>query len=287
MSRDLTSRDLTSRDFLPFDLNDTVSATWRRRLAGPDGTRVHWRTKTHYYRAAARLLRDRPTQPLGWRDIVGAVRPRGSRSTFYEVTGPGSKHALMDEFEATGQADSLQIALFFRRENAVEQLIDETKVWSYWPFREGWVSACHSEPDITVARATDALVVVLSAWARREPELAAALDHGPPACAVEDLTRLHRGQLPALRASATLKRAMLSVAGPSGDLLDLDGEPEVDPRSPAQSPIEPPVPENLLVGLAENIYALHRETPRMAPADARTIRETMLVLMADAVGQAG
>jgi hypothetical protein len=278
------SKDSTSRESLPFDLDDTISATWRRRLAGPDGTRVHWRTKTHYYRAAARLLRDRPTQPLGWRDVVDAVRPRGSRSTFYEVTGPGSKHALMDEFAASGKADSLQIALSFRRENAVEQLIDETKVWSYWPFREGWVSACHTEPDISVARATDALVVVLGAWARREPELAAALDHGPPACAVEDLIRLHRGQLPAIRASATLKRAIRAVAGPAGDLLDADGEPEIDPRPPVGPPIGP---EDLLVGLAEHIYALHRETPRMPPADAHTIRESMFVLMADAVGQAG
>lgn len=279
-----------SRDFLPFDLNDTISATWRRRLAGPEGTRVHWRTKTHYYRAAARLLRERPAQPLGWRDVVEAVRPRGSRSTFYEVTGPGSKHALMDEFQATGQTDSLQIALSFRRENAVEQLIDETKVWSYWPFREGWVTTCHSAPGMTVTRATDAMVVVLGDWAQREPELAAALDHGPPACAVEDLVRLHRGQLPAIRARACLREAMLSLSGPAGDLLDVDGEPEVELRPPIQPAVgaDPSAAaDELIVGLAETIYALHRETPRLAPVDARTVRETMYALMADAIGRAG
>jgi hypothetical protein len=277
---------------MPFDLDDTISARWRRRLAGPDGTRVHWRTKTHYYEAAAKLLRDRPAHPLGWREVVEAVDPKGSRSTFYEVTGPGSKHALMDEFQTAGQTDSLQIVLSFRRENAVEQLIDETKVWSYWPFREGWVTTCQGAPDMTVGRATDAMVAVLGHWAQSEPELAAALDHGPPACAVEDLIRLHHRQLPAIRASAALRDALRSVAGPAGDLLDVDGEPEVELQPPIQPPIVPSVEalaaaDELIVGLAETIYALHRETPRLAPVDARTVRETMSALMADAIGQAG
>lgn len=277
---------------MPFDLDHTIAASWRRRLAGPDGTRVHWRTKIHYYEAAAKLLRARPAHPLGWRDVVDAVAPKGSRSTFYEVTGPGSKHALMDEFQAAGATDSLQIVLSFRRENAVDQLIDETKVWSYWPFREGWVSTCRSAPDIDVSRATDGLVAVLAHWARSEPELAAALDHGPPACAVEDLVTLHSGQLAAIRASATLRDALRSAAGPAGELLDVEDEPEIELRPPIQPPIERSAEalvaaDELIVGLAETIYALHRETPRLAPVDARAVRETMSALMADAIGRAG
>jgi hypothetical protein len=211
---------------LPFDLNDTISATWRRRLAGPDGARVHWKTKTTYYKAVARLLRERPGTMLSWRDVIEAAIPQGSRSTFYEVTGPRSKHALIDRFLDPNQPSSLQLALVFRRPSAVEQLIDEAKVWSYWPYRDRWMSACYAAPELTLSQASDAMIAGLTVWARREPALAAALDYAPPVCAAEDLIRLHRGPLPAIRAVAVLRQGMRSAAGP-----EAEGDPAFGPAA--------------------------------------------------------
>jgi hypothetical protein len=246
---------------LSFDLTDTITENWHRRLAGADGTRVHWRTKTQYYRATADLLRTRPGRAPSWRDIVAAVLPRGSRSTFYEVTGPASKHALLDNFLSTDRADALQIALTFRRHSAVDQLIDETKVWSYWPARARWLRSCQGRADMTFVRATDALLVALGEWARQEPALAAALDNAPPICAVEDLVRLHGGRLPAIRAIATLRQAM-AVAGPAEEAIDPDP------------------------GLITEIQSLDQR-PARAAVDADIVHETMFVLAADAMGRHG
>lgn len=268
-----------SQEPLPFELGDTITAAWHQQVAGPDGARAHWRTKVRYYQAVARLLRTSPG-PVTWQDVVATTRPRGSRSTFYEVTGPRSKRALIDDFVELGESDSLQIALAYRRHNAVDQLIDEAKVWSYWPYREGWVSACRSAPDLTVGRATDAMIAVLGEWAHQDPALAAALGHAPPICAVEDLIRLGNRQLPAIRAQATLREAMLSVLSPGGGRPDHDVDPDLGPHRPVDAGT---TAHTLVLRLAETIYALRREAVDLAPRDVRTIRDTIAVLFADAV----
>jgi hypothetical protein len=164
----------------------TVAARWRRRLL----TTRHWRTKAAYYRAVTDLLESRPDRPLTWRSVVAAVRPAGSRTTFYDVTGPKARHPLVREFIAAEHINALQIALRYKRSNAVEQLIDETKVWSYWPYRETWL--CGDQAD---RAGRDALVEVVSEWARSHPQLASALDYAPPASAVEDLLHVNEGRL--------------------------------------------------------------------------------------------
>src|SRR2546430_8266897 len=118
----------------PFE--ETVSARWRQQLAGVRATeRRHWRTKIAYYHAVSRLLAGGVSRPA-WFDVIDAVEPKGSRSTFYEVTGAHAKHALIDELRAQDGAESLQLAYCYRRENAVDQLIDEAKVFTYWSYRE-------------------------------------------------------------------------------------------------------------------------------------------------------
>lgn len=270
-----------SPDPAQLDLNNTVSAKWRRRLTG-DRTeeKTHWRTKTAYYRAVAELIATRPRPLLTWRSIIGAVRPSGSRSTFYEVTGPRAKHALMHDIVAAASTDSLQLALCYQRGDAVNQLIDETKVWSYWPYREGWLAQGRENPDNRAS--VDSLLAVVATWARRNPELAAALDHAPPACAVEDLVVLHRGQLPAMRAVATLGQTMQAVVGPQGDMVDAAFGPlhELDITHRHSS-----TADSLIVGLAEQIYAMEREFTRLAPADTSAERMLATSLLLDAASQ--
>jgi hypothetical protein len=190
------------------DLHSTVIATWYARLAGnPSPRRNHWHTKTLYYQAVAELLSARPGQPLTWKSIVGAARPHGRRSTFYEVAGGRARHRMVGDLIEDGRNDSIQIALGYLRTDPVEQLIDETKVWSYWPFRHYLLNRVIS-PDMTVAATADALIRTVVVWGRRNKGLAAAIGHSPPACAVEDLTLIHDGQLAASRAASRLTDAL-------------------------------------------------------------------------------
>jgi hypothetical protein len=186
------------------DLRQTVIGRWHRRLA--DNTsprRNHWQTKVVYYQAAADLLGGRPGQPLTWKSIVAAARPRGCRSTFYEVAGAHARHRMVDDLIADGRPDAVQIALRYLRTDPVEQLIDETKVWSFWSHRQQLLGRRLTE-ETTREGMESALVDALTAWARTNPALAAAVGYAPPACAVEDLTVLHDGQLAGMRAAGRL-----------------------------------------------------------------------------------
>jgi len=190
------------------DLRHTVIGTWHRRLAGNKSPRRnHWQTKTVYFQAAAELLAAPPGPPLTWKNIVGAARPRGCRSTFYEVAGAHARHRMVGDLIADGRPDSIQIALRYLRADPVEQLIDETKVWSFWPYRQHLLSR-RLTAAMSRAQQEEALTGAVTAWARQHGPLAAATGHAPPACAVEDLTVLHEGRLAATRAAGRLTEAL-------------------------------------------------------------------------------
>lgn len=269
-----------------FDLNQTIAAAWRLRLMGdkPD-EKVHWRTKTAYYRAVMDLLAADHRRPLTWRVIVDAVLPKGSRSTFYEVTGPRSKHALLNEYVTASRSDTLQVALCYKRRSAVEQLIDETKVWAFWPYRQGWLHHRKQVGCVSVPDATDALIAVVAEWARRYPQLAAALDHSPPTCSVEDLVAINRGQLPAIRAHATLSDAMRRTAGASGDLVL--GVVDAARQGLPGTAVGPPTPDALVLDLAERIHAVTAEIGRSKPGEGNGAREVVAALLTDAVVRLG
>jgi hypothetical protein len=173
----------------------TVAASWQRRLR----TTRHWRTKAAYYRAVTDLLESQPDRPLTWRSVVAAVGMASGRTTFYDVTRPKGRPAPAREFIAAERISAVQIALRYKRSTAVEQLIDETKVWSYWPYRETWLGGDHAD-----RAGRDALVTVMSEWARSHPQLASALDYAPPASAVEDLLHVNDRRLSPLVAYTML-----------------------------------------------------------------------------------
>ena len=180
----------------------TVVAEWMRRLSeNTSPRRNHWHTKLIYYRAAADVLASPPRAPLNWRSIVDAAGARGCRSTFYEVAGAHARHRMVDELINDGSSDSIQIALRYLRSDPVEQLIDETKVWSFWAYRQRLL------PTLALLPADEAeaeLGETLIAWASRHPALARAVEHTPPACAVEDLTVIHKGLLSGTQAAQRL-----------------------------------------------------------------------------------
>lgn len=192
------------------DLRETIADRWRAELTGSrTKPRSHWATKVAYYRAAGEALAATSGAPPSWRDVVAAVRPRGSASTFYDVAGEHAKHRLIDVYRRARDADSLQIALDYHRTEAIGHLIDEAKVWSYWEYREAYLRT-HRDAD---RLPTEGYVEALAAWASVNRPLAAALDFAPPVCAVEDLVALRRGDVAALRARRRLTEVVREAVG--------------------------------------------------------------------------
>jgi len=274
-------------DASPSGLRDTVTARWRAGLG------VHWRTKIAYYEAVDRLLAGDPEDPLTWRSVVAAVRPRGCRSTFYEVTGPGAKHPLSAALRADEGVETAQLALRYNRSSPVEQLIDETKVYRYWLYRSEWLRQYERQPDLGTEALAASLISVAGEWARHHRALAAALDHAPPVCAVEDLTVIGRGRISAVRAHTVLTSVIERF---------FDAPDEAAPDELADGLANPvdaavaelglvdrrlPAPEVLLVELAEQIYALTREARRLGPIHTVPAWLAATDLMRDAMARFG
>ncbi|GAA4588548.1 hypothetical protein BJY16_008597 [Actinoplanes octamycinicus] len=185
------------------DLNNTVVGGWVRRLAGnASPRRNHWNTRTTYYRAAVTVLNAAPRTAVTWKSVVAAAQPHGCRSTFYEVAGAHARHRMIDDLIGDGRTDSLQIALRYLRADAVDQLIDEAKVWSFWLHRQQLTRRLTTR--MTTDQLENELLAEVTAWARRRPALARAIDNAPPACAVEDLTVLHGRRLSGTQAAHQL-----------------------------------------------------------------------------------
>ncbi|WP_246636046.1 hypothetical protein [Actinoplanes hulinensis] len=183
------------------ELDGTAVGGWVRRLAGNTAPRRnHWHTRQIYYRAAEALL-DAPAE-LTWKSIVEQAGPRGSRSTFYEVAGGHARHRMVDDLIGDGRPGVIEIALRYLRTDPVAQLLDETKVWSFWDSRQEAMRQLSDR--MPVGEMERALTAAVAGWARLRPALARAGGCTPPACAVEDLTVLHRGHLSGTEALARL-----------------------------------------------------------------------------------
>lgn len=197
------------------DLHRTVIGGWHTRLAtAGSARRSHWQTKIIYYRSVLDLLTARPDRELTWKTIVTGARPHGRRSTFYEVAGGHARHRMIDDLLRDGGSDAIQLALRYLRTDPVEQLIDETKVWSFWPYRERLL-ADGRRAGPTGEQLEEALTAAVAAWGRANAALAAAVQHSPPACAVEDLVVLRRGRLAAAGAANRLSD-VLRLTEPPG-----------------------------------------------------------------------
>ncbi|MFI5889757.1 hypothetical protein ACIA5D_06510 [Actinoplanes sp. NPDC051513] len=168
----------------------------------------HWNTKVSYYRAVDSLLADGHGDPLSWTDVVAEVRPRGSRTGFYEVAGPHAKKPLPHAYRLAEPGPVRDVACLLDRATAPQRLIDETKVWSYWPHRVGWMHELYRAGEVTRAAVAECLVRVLLDWAVREPRLASALEQSAPVCAIEDLLVIREGRLGAEAADQVLRRAI-------------------------------------------------------------------------------
>jgi hypothetical protein len=186
------------------DLDDTVIARWyrtarfrpdpARRESGGVLQRTNWQTRTRYYETLVGLLdiSDDAADGLA-RETLTAAAGQRRPSTLYYLVSPKSAGSLAGTLLTAPRP-----RLYERRrgEGAVDLLIIETKVWSYWPYREGWLTALDDLAITDRWLAAASLVRVLADWAMQTPSLATAAAFAPPVAAVEDLLLLADGGRP-------------------------------------------------------------------------------------------
>jgi len=183
------------------DLDDTVIARWYRaarfrpdpgrRESGGVLQRTNWQTRTRYYETLVGLL-DVPGDSVNGlaRETLTAAAGQRRPSTLYYLVSPKSAGSLAG---ALLTAPGPRLYERRRGEGAIDLLISETKVWSYWPHREGWLAALDDLAITDRWLAAASLVRVLADWAMQTPSLATAAAFAPPVAAVEDLLLLADG----------------------------------------------------------------------------------------------
>jgi hypothetical protein len=204
------------------ELRNTVAVRWRRDVVGESSSpRRHWNTRENYYRTVDGLLAAFPGQMPDWKAITD--EPGRNTSTLSDLFTNG--RALRDAYSTAG-GPARDLAGELRSDSKPDLLIDETKVWSYWPHRTGWMHQLSNSDYLQHSAITESLVRVLLDWAERQPYLAAAHDHTPPICAIEDFLIVRRGEIGTMDAVTLLRtgiRRKITPPGCSTDgiLLDL------------------------------------------------------------------
>jgi hypothetical protein len=92
--------------------------------------------------------------------------------------------------------------------DGVENCSAELKVWTYWPYRDGWLTvlAEQEEPDRRLA--VESLILVLAEWAEHNPAVATHVNYAPPVAAVEDLMVVSRARISPEDATSLLAKVV-------------------------------------------------------------------------------
>jgi hypothetical protein len=186
------------------ELDDTAVARWYRaarfRTDGarpdpsPKAQRLTWQTRTRYYETLVELLAANggATDGIG-RDDLAARAGQRRPSTLYYLVSPTSPGSLAG---ALLVASPRRLYEKQRGEGVLDLLMLETKVWSYWPHREGWAETLDNLGVTSRWLAAAGLIRNVADWAVCSREVATAGGHAPPAAAVEDLLLLVDGNDP-------------------------------------------------------------------------------------------
>jgi hypothetical protein len=274
---------------LTSELDKTVAACWRGQLKGRQDEddvlgKTHWRTKVSYYRAMEKFLLDDHAAPLTWQEVVDRVEPKGSRTTFYLVAGTNAAHPLLRDYGSDLGGAGEQIAALYTRGSAVQKLLDEMKVWSYWAHRTGWLTQLRLTPDVSRRQAAECMVRVLTDWAVTHPETARALDHAPPMAAVEDLLVVWNRTAGAAPTAELLRDVLVCALGPLGTTSDgvlRAVRSRLDPLAQRGNPDL----DGLLCTLAETSFGVIREIAAMPGSIRAQARDAAVMAMEDAVAE--
>ncbi|WP_076820641.1 hypothetical protein [Pseudofrankia asymbiotica] len=183
---------------LTAELEATAVARWyraarfrpdpARRDTGGPLQRLNWQTRIRYYETLVEFLDASEGSIDGLaRDALAAAAGQRRPSTLYYLVSPRSPGSLAGTLRATAAA-----RLYERRhgERVLDLLVTETKVWSYWPHREGWLETLDDLAVVDRWLAAASLVRVVADWAVCSRPLAIVSGFAPPLAAVEDLLTL-------------------------------------------------------------------------------------------------
>jgi hypothetical protein len=199
------------------ELRDTGPAKWYGETStGEDGqARRSWTTRERYYAALLSCLAATAASRRVERDEVTTVAGEKSPSTLYLLVSGRAKGSLRERWpEAFALAERAQGA--DRRWDVVDNLAVETKVWSFWGHRAGWLEELDAAPSDDRRFAAETLVRVLAVWADGNRPIAAYLGHLPPASAVADLCLILPGAVPRERVMRFLTTVVETALGPLG-----------------------------------------------------------------------
>jgi hypothetical protein len=161
------------------EISDTPSARWYddgSAAEDPHGVQV-WSTRVQHYERLVGALDSRSGDGrLARADIARTV------ATLYNRFGNDAEDGLRKR--APGAFDiAARLNGPDRRWDVVDNVAVETKLWSYWPYRAGWLDELGDDR----RTAAETLVRVVAMWAFQNQRLAAYLGNQPPLVAFEDL----------------------------------------------------------------------------------------------------
>jgi hypothetical protein len=249
---------------LTAELDGTAVAGWyqaarfrldpARREPGGLVQRLNWQTRTRYYETLVGQLGaiGATTDGLA-RDTLAAAAGQRRPSTLYYLVSPKSPGSLAGALLA---ATPRRLYEKQRGERVLDLLVTETKVWSYWPHRAGWLAGLDdlSVTDRWLAAAS--LVRVVADWAMCSRPLATAARFAPPVAAVEDLLRLADGSRP----QAAMGHGSGGTGPPRGapTASPPPGDGQAQTRQPAPGRPGAAVPDPRLVAATELLTTVVR-----------------------------
>lgn len=239
--------------WLTKDLQNTNTAQWydvalgSRSPESGTGTGTVPRgsaTRTRYLEAIQTCLSALVMGPDGsdrasnaeLRDAVVAEVGRRSTSTLYLLFRPESTNSLLGCHGADMRASQ-------GCQDIVDYVIAEAKVWTHWPYRQGWLEslAAHEAPGRQFAAET--LIRVLAGWAASNQLLAAELFYAPPVSAIEDLQIVCGRNADAATVTEILSRVLILA---------------VDPTSPSPAAVLDSVHQDLMNLIFEQVTHVDR-----------------------------
>ncbi|MFI0486617.1 hypothetical protein [Actinomadura sp. 9N215] len=208
-------------------LHSTCVSEWHMKVRGLKPIKENKPPRAHrrridYYNALCRCLDAwrRGTDFSGEDARLAVVEAAGasSSSTLYNLMGKKKQThpSLLAVVSGTEMEGFLPTEGY-----SLGCLIAETKVWSHWPHREGWLNGLAAISPDDRHQAATTLIGTLVVWAAENPRLASAGAFAAPLSAVEDLCVIVNGQVPHAAAASLLARAVELAAGPLGTEPDM------------------------------------------------------------------
>jgi hypothetical protein len=172
------------------EISDTPSARWyddSSAAEGPHGIQV-WGTRVRHYEQLVGALDSRSGDGrLARTEIARTVATLYNR--FRNDAEDGLRNRVPGAFDIAARLNGPD-----RRWDVVDNVAVEAKLWSYWPYRAGWLDELGGVGDDR-RTAAETLVRVVAVWAFQNRRLAAYLGNQPPLAAFEDLCVILPGQV--------------------------------------------------------------------------------------------